>query len=185
MNTLRTFFVIVLLAMPSAAIPSQASPAAASRISGYAYLLGTWHCSFTVGPTRGTYTTAWSETLGGQWLRQTIDQPPTQRSMMKGGYGSAEPGFQATFLVGYDSRRSSFVRFGALSTGQYFAMRMKPRGNDGWTWTYVSFFRNRTVSKPDATLERTSARSYRIDGPTYADDVTHALVTEHHQCTKA
>lgn len=176
MNALRILTVIVLL------VPARAQ--AASPISAYSYLLGSWNCTFTVGPTHGTYTTTWAATLGGEWLRQTIDQPPAQRSMMKDGYGSLEPGFHATFLVGYDSRHSSWVRFGALSTGQYFAMRMQPRGKDGWAWTYVSFFRNRTVSEPDATLERTAARSYRIDGPTYADDVTHALVTEHHQCMK-
>lgn len=157
---------------------------AAGAMAAHRYLLGSWHCSFSVGSVRGTYTTSWRTTLDGRWLEQTIDQPPTQGSMMKNGYGSREPGFRATFLVGYDAARNAWVRFGALSTGQYFAMRMADIPRGGWASTYVSFFRQRSVSKPDAVLARSSDTEYRIDGPTYPDDVTHAMVTEHHICTK-
>jgi hypothetical protein len=176
---------VVAVSFVASAYPVDAAQSAHEALANYRYLLGTWNCAFTVGPTRGTYTTSWTQTLEGSWFMQNIDQPPTQRSMMKNGYGSAEPGFKATVLVGYDPRHDAYVRFTALSTGQYFPIRMTALPNGGWSWTYVSFFHDRKVAKPDAELKRVSEMRYTIDGPTYPDDVTHAMVTEHHACDKS
>lgn len=173
---------IVLLATGTANAAPTSSDAA---MADHRYIVGTWHCSVTVGPSKGTYITVWSNILGGRWLQQTMDQPPMQRSMMKSA-GGPEAGFRATFLNGYDANWHEWIRFGALSTGQYFTMRMSSRPNGGWAWTYVSFFRNRKLPlRPDASLTKLSPMRYRIDGPTYPDEITRALVTEHHVCTKA
>lgn len=152
------------------------APASRSDIASRTFLVGTWHCSFTVGDEAGNYSTTWSRILDGRWLRQTLDQPKQARA----------PWFQGEFLVGYDPDRRQWVRFGAVSTGQYFAMRMVDDGAGGWNVTYVSLF-GRRQSLPstgyDARFVRKSDTLYTIDGPTYpnAENVT---VTEHHVCHK-
>lgn len=135
-------------------------------VAQHHYLLGTWDCTYTVGARKGTYTTVWSQILGGQWLQQTIDQPPKTRDV---------------FLTGYDRARGAWVRFGALNDGEYFAMRMKDQADGGWRWTYVSFFKGYRTGT-DARLRRISDTRYAIDGPTYPYAGT--LITEHHICSK-
>ncbi|HEY2476095.1 MAG TPA: hypothetical protein VGI19_15005 [Candidatus Cybelea sp.] len=68
------------------------------EIASRAFLLGTWHCRFTVGESGGTYTTVWATVLDGLWLRQTYDQPK-------------QPGafpFRADYLIGYDRLRGQW-----------------------------------------------------------------------------
>jgi hypothetical protein len=143
-------------------------------IASRAYLIGNWSCTFTVGDEAGSYRTTWSAALNGVWLKQTIDQPAQPRA----------EAFTAEYLVGYDERRGQWVRFGAMTTGQYFVIRMTDTP-DGWGWTYVRLFGNaRPPSQQfDTTFSRTSDTSYRIDGPTYPD-AKGTLVTEHHECRK-
>src|SRR2546430_6138274 len=50
-------------------------------------------------------------------FRQTYDFPPKQ-------IAESEPAVHAEFIMGYDERRQAWVRFGVISTGQYFAIRM-------------------------------------------------------------
>jgi len=148
---------------------------ARQAIASRTYLLGDWTCTFTVGDEGGSYRTTWSQTLGGLWLKQTIDQTAQPRAQA----------FTAEYLVGYDERRGQWVRFGAMTTGQYFVIRMADTP-DGWGWTYVRLFGNpRPASQQyDTIFSRTSDASYRIDGPTYPD-AKGTMVTEHHLCRKA
>lgn len=141
-------------------------------------MLGTWRCTFTVGSEAGGYVTQWSRTLGGLWLKQSWDQPPQPGTTFA---------FQAEFLVGYDEGRKEWVRFGAISTGQYFPIRMVDTGSGGWRWTYVSFFHSRKHLPPsgyDAVFTRRNDMLYAVDGPTYPNKKG-VTVTEHHVCRKS
>ena len=142
-----------------------------SALSSHAYLIGNWDCSYTVGKTAGTYATTWDATLDGRWLTQSIDQ-------------RGEQSFKSSYLVGYDPRNKGWVRFGAMTTGQYFAIRMNDDGQGGWLWHYISFFPSGRAPKPgaDAAFKRVSDTRYVIDGPTYPANGT--IVTEHHFCAK-
>ena len=142
-------------------------------INQHAYLIGTWKCSFTVGDEGGVYATTWSRVLDGMWLEQTYDQKRQPHAEY----------FRARYFVGYDPRYSQWVRFGVMTTGQYFLIRMIDTPG-GWGWKYAGIFKTRPP-KPeyDAVFTRKSDTYYRVDGPTYPGDKG-AMVTEHHQCRK-
>jgi hypothetical protein len=175
---MKVFFVLALLAAacpPAVARSAETpDPAAVAALASRKFLIGTWQCSFTVGSEGGTYSTIWSSILDGAWLKQTYDQPRQERA----------EAFQAEYFVGYDPRQKEWLRFGVMTTGQYFAIRMRDNGDGGWAWTYVSLFRPRPETvKPDAVFLRVSDTEYRVDGPTYPD-AGGAAVTEHHVCKK-
>ncbi len=154
---------------------AKATSTAPQEIQSRRYLIGSWNCSYTVGSHAGTYTTIWSTALNDMWLKQTYDQPPS----------GGEPGFKSEYYIGYDELNQAWVRFGAMTTGQYFAIRMTDSGDGGWQWKYVSFFRRQKPETPgiDATFTKRSDAEYRIDGPTYPENGQ--TVTEHHVCKKA
>jgi hypothetical protein len=154
-----------------------AAPSAREKMASVQYLVGTWSCAHTVGTFSGTYKTTWANALGNLWLRQSYDFPPKQ-------FGDKGDAVRAEFLVGYDEGRQAWVRFGVLSTGQYFAIRMTDTGDGGWSWKYVSFFKRsqpETVD-PDATFTKRSNSEYVVDGPSYEEDGK--PVREHHVCKK-
>ena len=152
-----------------------AAPSAREKMESVGYLVGKWNCAHTVGDFSGTYTTTYAKTLDGVWLEQTYDFPPRQ---------FAENAVRAEFLIGYDARRQSWIRFGALSTGQYFAIRMTDTAAGGWSWKYVSFFARQQpeTSDIDATFTKRSDTEYVVDGPSYEENGKR--VTEHHACRK-
>jgi hypothetical protein len=59
--------------------------------------------------------------------------------MMSVAESETKNGFKASYLVGYDEKRRGWVRFGAMTTGQCFAIRMTDDSRGGWVWDYVSF----------------------------------------------
>jgi hypothetical protein len=156
---------------------ADASTAGQQKMESVQYLVGTWNCSHSVGSFSGTYTTTYAKVLGDLWLRQTYEFPPRQ-------FGTNEPPVHAEFLIGYDEKRQAWVRFGAISTGQYFAIRMTDTPDGGWSWKYVSFFRTQQPEAPgsDATFTKKSDSEYVVDGPSYEDNG--ARVTERHVCRK-
>jgi hypothetical protein len=162
-------------AMFFASSAAQAAAAARQKLTAVQYLVGTWNCAHTVGTFSGTYTTTYTSELGNLWLRQRYDFPQL---------GDSKRAETAEFLIGYDEARQAWVRFGALSTGQYFAIRMTDNGDTGWSFKYVSFFKRKTPETPesDATFTKKSDSEYAVDGPTYPDNGK--LVTEHHICKK-
>jgi hypothetical protein len=147
---------------------------ARSAIESHRYLIGTWTCTYTVGDEGGSYSTTWSSVLDRLWFKQTYDQPKQPRA----------GAFTAEYFIGYDERRGQWVRFGAMSTGQYFVIRMTDTPT-GWGWKYVSLFRapGADSSPYDATFTRKSDALYTVDGPTYPNE-RGAIVTEHHVCKK-
>lgn len=158
-----------------AASSSAGASTARQEIQSREYLIGTWHCSYTVGKRGGTYTTTWSNALNNLWLKQTYDQPT------QGG----EPGFLAEYFIGYDEGQQAWVRFGAMTTGQYFA-RMTDTGDRNWSWKHISFFNRKgrpETPGSDATFTKKSETEYRVDGPTYPENGV--IVSEHHICKKA
>jgi hypothetical protein len=160
------------------AAPAATWPTARAAIESRRFLIGTWRCTFTVGRVSGEYTTQWSAVLDGLWLNQTYDQPRQSGTTFA---------FKADYLIGYDEQRKEWIRFGAMSTGQYFAIRMVDAGDRGWHWTYVSFFALRQHlprSGYDAVFTRKSDALYAIDGPTYPNK-NGVTVTEHHVCRKS
>lgn len=171
-------FLAALAAFASFGATAGAADAATahSEVGARAFLLGTWHCTFAVGNDGGAYVTTWASVLDGLWLRQTYDQRKQPRAFP----------FRAEYLIGYDERHRQWVRFGAMTTGQYFAIRMTDDGHGGWGWTYVSFFRRKKPegSGFDASLTRMSDTEYHVDGPTYPNEKG-AMVTEHHVCHKS
>jgi hypothetical protein len=147
------------------------------KIASVQYLVGTWNCAHTVGTVSGTYRTTYSNAFGDLWLKQAYDFPPRRT-------GENEPAVHAEYFMGYDERRQGWVRFGAMSTGQYFAIRMTDTADGGWSWKYVSFFPTQKPEAPasDATFTKTSNSEYTVDGPSYEEHGTR--VTEHHVCKK-
>ncbi|TMH20358.1 MAG: hypothetical protein E6H64_10800 [Betaproteobacteria bacterium] len=121
--------------------------------------------------------TTYAKALGDLWLKQTYDFPPEQTA-------KSEPGVHAEYFMGFDERRQAWVRFGVMSTGQYFAIRMTDTGDSGWSWKYVSFFKTQQPEAPgsDATFTKKSNVEYTVDGPSYEQNGTR--VTEHHVCKK-
>lgn len=162
----------------AASSDGNAAPTARQKIAAVQYLVGAWSCTHTVGTFSGPYTTTWASVLDDLWLKQTYEFPANQQE--KG------PAVHGEFLMGYDEGRQAWVRFGVMSTGRYFAIRMTENGDSGWSWKYVSFFQRKTPETPDsdATFTKKSAVEYVVDGPTYPKDGTGALVTEHHVCKK-
>ena len=161
---LAPFFAAALAAMT----PQEA-------VDTHAYLIGSWNCTFTVGDQGGYYTTTWSRALDGMWLKQSYDQPKQPRA----------EAFKAEYFVGYDPRFGQWVRMGAMTTGQYFIIRMADTP-DGWGWKYVSAFRPPRPDNAafDTVFSRKSDTYYTVDGPTYRSDKG-VMETEHHQCRKA
>src|SRR5207302_3943375 len=170
-------FAAVAAAFFAASTCADASPAVQQKIASVQYLVGTWSCAHTVGTFSGTYTTTYAKALGDLWLKQTYDFPPKQTAEI-------EPAVHAEYFMGYDERRQAWVRFGVMSTGQYFAIRMTETDNSGWSWKYVSFFRmqNPETAGSDATFTKKSDSEYAVDGPSYEQNGTR--VTEHHVCKK-
>ena len=161
---------IVLWQLPASALTAQ------QELQSRRFLIGTWNCTFTAGPSSGEYSTTWSTILDGRWLKQTYDQPAQPK---------AQP-FRAEYFVGYNEARQTWIRFGAMTTGQYFAIRMNDAGDGNWAWKYVSFFpRPNSVqsSDPDATFTKKSDTEYTVDGPTYPGE-NGKPETEHHICRK-
>jgi hypothetical protein len=164
-------------ALSLAASPSaHAAATAQQKLASVQYLVGTWNCTHTVGTFSGPYKTTYTSSPGDLFLTQIYDFPPAQPEEK----GQAVHG---EFIMGYDEGRQSWVRFGAMSTGRYFAIRMTDT-DTGWAWKYVSFFKRTTpeTPEPDATFTRKSDTEYVVDGPTYKKDG--ATVTEHHICKK-
>jgi hypothetical protein len=97
-----------------------ATGAGAQELHSADFLVGKWSCAHSVGDFKGTYTTTISSALDGQWLRQTYDFPDKR----------------AEFFLGYDPRFQRWVRWGMLSTGEYWAMTAV-RADTTWTWSYA------------------------------------------------
>jgi hypothetical protein len=177
----RTLSLLAAVAAIFLTTPSHASAAttAQEKIASMHYLVGTWSCAHTVGTFSGTYTTTYSNALGDFWLKQTYDFPPGQ--MQENG-----PAEHAEYFMGYDEAHQAWVRFGAMSTGQYFAIRMTDTGDGGWTWKYTTFFKRQKpeTAGSDATFTKKSDSEYAVDGPTYMLNGTGPMVTEHHSCKK-
>jgi hypothetical protein len=173
-RSLGSLAAAMLLSAPSGAF---AAATAQQEMAAAQYLVGTWSCAHTVGTFSGTYTTTYANTLGNLWLKQTYDFPPRQ-------IRTNEKAVQAEYLMGFDERRQAWVRFGGMSTGEYFAIRMTATGDGGWSWKYISFSANRKPETPgsDATFTKKSSSEYAVDGPTYEENGTR--VTEHHVCKK-
>jgi hypothetical protein len=84
---------------------------------------------------------------------------------------------RAEYFIGYDARRDGWVRFGAMTTGQYFAMLGK-RVDNVWSWNYVlpGLFGS-------AAYTKTSHAEFTVDGPSHPENGK--PVTEHHVCRKS
>ena len=97
------------------------------------------------------------------------------------------PPWQPEFLMGYVEARQAWVRFGALSTGEDYAVRMTDTSPSGSaTWSYVSFFASPSSepSASDATFIKKSDTEYVDDGPTFREKGTGRILREHNVCQK-
>ena len=96
MKTQFSFFIALgaALAPLTSERPAASAATAKAEVASRQYLVGTWHCTFTVGPQAGSYTTTWATALDNLWLTQTYDQAPS----------GDEPGFVAKYFIGYDER---------------------------------------------------------------------------------
>ena len=170
----RVTFVASLIALLVLTAASSRPASPQDELASRRFLIGTWNCSYTVGSRGGTYTTTWESVLDNRWLKQAYNQPSTP----------GNPGFLAQYFIGYDETNAGWVRFGVMTTGQYFAIRMRDTGNGGWAWKYVSFFRGGPADSThaDATFTKKSNVEYAVDGPTYPKGGQ--METEHHLCKK-
>ncbi len=156
--------VTLLLGAPADAA---ADPAARQAMKSVHYLVGTWKCAHTVGDFSGTYTTSFTNALDNQWLKQRYDFPAIKTG----------PAWYGEFFFGYDGRVPRWVRFGAMSTGQYFGMVTKTGSVYRMVWEY------RLPGPGSATWTKRSDSQFTIDGPSYPENGK--LVIEHHTCKKA
>ena len=163
-NALLLTLVTTMLLAASSSV--SADPGAPQEMKDAQFFLGTWSCTHTEGQVSGTYTTTITNALDNLWFKQTYDFAAT----------SADPGFQAEYFFGYDPRVQRWVRFGAMSSGMYFAMVGK-RTNDTWSWTYVL-----PAANASAVYTKKSDSEYTVEGPSYT--MNGAPVTEHHVCKK-
>jgi hypothetical protein len=145
---------------------SNAQSSGTSEIQLAQFLIGTWHCSHTVGDFSGIYTTTYANTLGGRWIKQIYEFPPSE----------GRPAVEGEFLIGYDERNGRWLRTGAMSDGLYFSMVGK-RDGDSWHYGYVL-----PGTSGNAVYTKKSDREYTVDGPTYPENGK--PVTEHHRCMK-
>ncbi len=166
----RPHFLATAIAALLASSADAAPPA--DKMASVRYLVGTWKCHHTVGAFAGDYATTYASVLGDRWLKQTYQFPADDRQGAK----------QAECFIGY-SGKNAWVRFFAMSTGEYFANRMIETG-DGWSWKYISFFNTQKPEPPgvDATFTKKSDSEYEVDGPSYPENGT--VVREHHVCKK-
>src|SRR6266550_6977336 len=104
-----------------------AAPTVGEAMQTVQYLKGTWTCAHTVGDFSGAYAMSFAQGLGERWLRQTLDFPAT----------ATDPAVHAEYFLGYDPRIQAWIRFGAHTNGQYFAMRTTSTDNERWSWQYV------------------------------------------------
>jgi hypothetical protein len=155
-----TLFVLALALAPAAS---------AQEMRRADFLVGPWHCEHTVGDFHGTYTTTFSTALNGKWFRQVYNFPTLGKT---GGPAQGE------FFTGYDSSAKRWVRWGMLSTGDYWAMTGTLTDRT-WTWSYELPVRAQNA----AVWTKKSDAEYVIDGPTYPENGT--MVTEHHICRKS
>jgi hypothetical protein len=153
----------LLLGAPTRA-QAQSDPAAMKSVQ---FLVGTWNCAHTVGDFSGTYTTSFANALDNKWLKQRYDFPATKN----------EPAWYGEFYLGYDGRVPRWVRFGAMSTGQYFGMVSKDASVTTMAWTY------RLPGATTAVWTKKSDSEFTIDGPSYPENGK--TVTEHHICKKS
>lgn len=130
-------------------------------------LAGTWNCAHTVGDFSGTYVMSFAKDLGDRWLKQTWDFPATAN----------RPRVHPKYFLGYDPRLPGWIRFGAHTNGQYYAMRTTSPGNERWSWQYVL-----PGTRGSVTWTKKSDAEYAIDGPEYPRNGK--LATEHHLCKK-
>lgn len=164
-KSIASFVVFAMLLTPRTALHAQS--AAQDEIKFAQFYVGTWSCAHTVGDFSGTYTTTIENSLGNRWLKQTYDFPTL---------GDAPGPAHAEYFIGYDPRNQSWLRFGAMTDGQYFAMRGKRSGNV-WTWGYVL-----PGTSGSAVYTKKSESEYTVDGPSYIENGK--PVTEHHTCRK-
>src|SRR5207249_5412619 len=126
-KTALQFVVMAMLFITAAQAQSGPAPqekaTAQQKLESVDYLVGTWNCAHTVGTFSGTYTTTYTKVLGGLWLQQRYDFPPTKTADRN------EPAITADPLIGSDGRPQTWVRFFAISLGQYFAIRMTVTGS--------------------------------------------------------
>jgi hypothetical protein len=172
---------IILLGATAAALlapPSYASAAQtdAEALASRQYLIGSWNCAHTYGTFSGTYTTTYENVLGNRWIKQVYNFPPSDTT----------PAMEGDWLMRYDADRQAWVRFGAMTTGQYFVIRMRDISPTTTAWKYIGVFRTVNPDTPsDATFTKVSDTEYTVDGPTYNLNGTGPTVTEHHDCKKA
>jgi hypothetical protein len=169
-RTLALFAAVatLLFAAPLAGNAEPVDPAARQAMTSVQYLVGNWNCAHTVGSFSGTYTTSFTNALNNLWLKQRYDFPATQ----------TEPAWFGEFYLGYDARVTHWVRFGAMSTGQYFGMASKDASITTMAWAYR--FPGTGAS---AVWTKKSDSEFTIDGPSYPENGT--TVTEHHICKKS
>lgn len=167
MNRTAALISVVAVLVLAASGRTDAAPTPAEAMTTAHYLVGTWDCEHTVGDFSGTYRTSFADALDGRWLKQRYDFPAT----------STQPAWYGEFYFGYDERVPRWVRFGAMSTGQYFAMVSTTPTVVSLTWEY------RLPGSGSATWTKRSDREFSIDGPRYPENGK--LVTEHHVCRKA
>jgi hypothetical protein len=155
---------VVLLASSSVS----AAPSVDEAMQSVQYLVGTWDCAHTVGDFSGTYVMTFAKGFSDRWLKQTLDFPAS----------ATAPVVHSEYFLGYDPRLPGWVRFGAHTNGQYYAMRTKNTGGEPWTWQYVL-----PGASGSVTWTKKSDTEYAMDGPEYAQNGK--LVTEHHVCRKS
>lgn len=165
-NVIRIAAVFTALAGASSSLHAQS---AAQREMQFAqFFVGTWNCAHTVGGFSGTYVTTIQNSLDNRWLKQTYDFPTL---------GDASGPAHAEYFIGYDPRNQTWLRFGAMTDGQYFAMRGK-RSGDTWTFGYVL-----PGTSGSAVYTKKSETEYTVEGPSYTENGK--SVTEHHTCRKS
>jgi hypothetical protein len=86
-----------------------ATPANAAQMAPLAYLLGTWHCTWTAGKDSGSEDQVFETALDGAWLQEK--EVVTDRN--------GKPVVQSIHYTGFDPATKMFMHLGPDADGTY------------------------------------------------------------------
>ncbi len=165
-NTAAMAAAVTMLLASSSEVQGQST--ARQEMQFAQFFVGTWSCAHSVGDFSGTYVTTIATAMDDKWLKQTYDFPVS---------GESSAPIHAEYFIGFDARVQRWIRFGAMTNGQYYVMVAKRSGNT------LSFGYVLPGTTGNATYTKQSDSEFTVEGPSYPENGK--TVTEHHTCRKS
>ncbi|HEY9084651.1 MAG TPA: hypothetical protein VIN40_01715 [Candidatus Tyrphobacter sp.] len=157
---------LALLSLSLLLASGAASAAVPPQMASLQFMVGTWNCTTTAGPT----TIAEAETIVAQnplWLHGSGTITSTGQPVSE------------DFYVGYDARRSQWVLITIDSNGEYgIATSVTPNLSPS---TWISAYPAMSGMTGTGTFTKVSDRQYTVD---FSQTVNNKVIGSHEVCTK-